>query len=52
MMILPSKQFCRRTHVEEFNVNPFLDIFPMLFPLKISENLRFLGVFRGYKMKP
>ena len=29
---------------------PFLANVPILYPLKISENLCFCGVFRGYKM--
>ena len=31
-------------------VNPFLPNIPILYPLKIPENVRFSGVFRGYKM--
>ena len=32
-------------------MGPFLAIVPILYPLKTLENLRFSGIFRGYKMR-
>ena len=37
---------------DKISLNPFLPNVPILYPLKIPENLWFSGVFRGCKMGP
>ena len=35
--------------ISSSNINPFSTKVPLLYPLKTSENRRFLDVFRGYR---
>ena len=36
-------------NLKQFELNPFSTNVPFLYPLKISQNLRFSDVFRGYR---
>ena len=47
---LTSKWHFLRLYFSAVSINPFLANAIVLYPLKTSENERFFGVFRGYKM--
>ena len=42
---------CLGSRCFSVDINPFLTNIPILYPLKIPENQRFSGDFRGYKME-